>query len=220
VAAPLFALLGLVLLLAAVPSDIAVAQSATGGHTLAALAQDEDDDGTDVSYDEDEGGARRNVVSVRNRADQRMRIRANIQLARVPGTRAEPYNVAIAYATCRDCQTFSIALQIALISRTASTIAPQNGALALNYECERCVTVARAIQYVVQVDDPTQVPDGVRELIRELDRELRDISRLARAGQVTLAEAESRISAVITRFRDVATSLYEQRSEELMPTTP
>ena len=72
----------------------------------------------------------------------------------------------------------------------------------------------------MQVEDPTQVPDGVRELIREMDRELRDISRMARAGQIVLAEAENRINAVITRFRAGATSLYEQRAEEMMPTTP
>ena len=219
-AAFLLPLPALILLLVAIPFDAVGAQRASGGHTMAAVAQDGEDDGIDVSYDEDEGGTRRNVVSVRNRADNRMRIRANIQLARLPGDTAEPYNVAFAYGTCRDCQTFSVALQIVLISRTASRIAPQNGALALNYECHGCLTVARAIQYVVQVEDPTQVPDGVRELIREMDRELREVARLAAAGQMTIADAESRINAVITRFRSVATSLYEQRSEEMMPTTP
>lgn len=174
----------------------------------------------DVTLTEQVSGGGQNIVQVMNRDDQRMRIRGNVDLNRIPGDRAAPVNYAAALASCTDCQTFAIALQIDLISRTASAIAPQNTAIAVNVGCTRCVTVARAIQFVVQVDDPREVPENVRELVREMDRELREIAQLGRQGQITLLEAETRINALIDRFRDLGTSLYEGRDGATEPTSP
>jgi len=153
------------------------------------------------------GGAGRNVVYVLNRSDGRTRMRSRIRLVHVKGDRAEPVNAAFTYASCTDCQSFAVALEIALVAPNASVIAPQNRARAINYECTRCVTVARALQYVYAVDDPDQIPDNVNRLTHDMEKELRDIER---DRNVTPADASARISAVIAQFQDLNASLQDE----------
>lgn len=185
-----------------------------------AVARPAADDEPDITNSEQSGGDFANIVTVTNRTDNRMRVRGNIEVNRILGDEVTPLNQATAYAMCTDCQTFSIALQINLISVHAKTIRPQNAAIALNYSCTRCVTVARAIQYVVQVEDPREEQSDVSELVRELNRELRAVAREARSGRMTVVQAESRINAVIERFRSLGMSLYEDRNEQTETTTP
>ncbi len=192
---------------------------------------DASDAGTDeedgISYEEEDddelrgrGGGGRNLVQVKNKTDGRLRIRGNIQLNRIRGERVQPENVAIAYnQACVDCQSIAVALQVNLISRSASYVAPQNLAVALNegdeqQRCVRCTAVARAIQYVYSVDDSTEVPEDARALIWELDRELR---RIHSDRDVKLPEAEARVNAVIARFRTVAQLILEYRDEKVTP---
>ena len=159
----------------------------------------------------------RNVVFVLNRKDGDLRVRGRVRLVHVKGDRAEPVNAAFAYSSCTDCQSYAVALEIALVSPNASVIAPQNQARALNYECTRCVTLARAIQYVYAVDDPDMVPDNVGRLVREMERELRDVSRDRR---ITPAQADARVSAVIAQFQDLNTVIRDELVGTEDVTTP
>jgi hypothetical protein len=154
------------------------------------------------------GGGARNVVIARGVADGAIEVSGSVQLNRVPAPRVAPVNMALATASCTDCQTLAVALQIDLIPRDASWIVPENSASAVNYECTRCYTVARATQYVLQVDDPTTVPPDVAALARELDLEL---VALQSRGAASIAEAEARIDAVLGRFTSLAASLADQR---------
>ncbi len=104
-----------------------------------------------------------------------------------------------------------MALQIDLVSRNAHDVTPQNYAYAINYQCTGCTTVARALQYVIPVDDPNQVPDEVREPQRQMDAELR---QAAHDPHETLDQAEARVNDVINQFQDLANSLYDQRDIE------
>lgn len=163
-----------------------------------------------------EGGPR-NQVKLRNQTDGRLRIRGNVQLNRITGPEVKPVNVAYAYGSCTDCQTIAVALQLNLYSRGAPVVTPQNGSLALNYQCTRCVTVALAYQYVYPVDDPKQVPPEVSDLIRSMDRELQ---ALHSDKSVTLSEAADRIDSVVNRFIQFAESLNAQRAETTDVTSP
>lgn len=164
--------------------------------------QDESDDDDPEAEDADDvkirenggGGGGKNVVRVRNRSDGRLRVRGRIQLNRISGPTVEPINLAFAYSTCTDCQTIAVALQLNLISRTATYVAPQNVAIAVNYECSGCRTVARALQYTYSVDDPNAEVAEVRDLIREMERELRAVRQ---SRGITVDEAEARVNAVV-----------------------
>lgn len=134
---------------------------------------------------------------------------ASVELRIVPGPSVAPANFAAAYASCSDCQTVAVALQIALYQKNASTVAPENVAIALNIECTRCWTVAHAIQFAVPVDDPNNPPENVRRLMREMERELRDIS----TKDFSIPEADARINAVLGQFRELGTNLIRDRQE-------
>lgn len=163
------------------------------------------------------GAGGKNLVQATNRVDGRLHVAGQVQLNRIPGPTAEPYNLARAYASCTGCQTLAVALQVNLIGQTPTFVSPKNAAVALNYECTGCHTRARAFQYVLQVDDPTQTPPRVQQLVARMNQELNAIQ----ADQsVTLPEAEARVNAVVAEFQDLAFSLNDQRDETTETTSP
>ena len=174
----------------------------------ASVAPDEDKDVERGEEASDEGSS--NIVHVENRVDNRFRLRGRVDVAHVEGLTASPVNHAEAFASCTDCQTFAVALQIALIRKDATTITPENVALAVNFRCLRCFTSARAMQYVFQVDDPDEVPERVSDMVETMNAELRGI-QLTRG--ISIAEANARIDAVVAQFNDLAASLNEQRQD-------
>jgi putative peptide zinc metalloprotease protein len=184
----------------------------------AAAASTADEQPAALSSEVVPGGGGHNNVNAVNRVDNRLLVRGSVELEHVPGPSAAPVNQAQAFASCNGCQTFAIALQIALISKTASSITPQNYAVAVNYQCNGCVTVARAIQYVLQVDDPTQTPDDVRNLVDQMQDQLQALTHDNSIAQADQAEAV--INNVIAQFTELGQSLNDQRQEETQPTTP
>lgn len=190
-------------------------QQATATETPATPDQD-----TEPAVEVDEetrGGGSTNRVTLVNHTDGRLRVKGRIQLSHSPGDRATPENEARATGSCRECETFAVALQIALIARTASTIAPVNQAVALNDHCSHCLTVAIALQYVVQVDDPAVVPDEVADLVQSMQAEMQAIAHDRRQ---TLSQAETRLDAVINRFQTLALSLYRTRDQAMADAAP
>jgi len=165
----------------------------------------------DVTLTQRIGARDANVVTILNRSDNRMQVRGNLDVNRIPGDQAVPVNYAAAVASCTDCQTFAVALQIDLISKAANVVALENTAIALNVGCTRCITVAHAIQFVVQVDDPREVPEDVDAATKEMDKDLRDIAKLARDGQIDTATADARVKALLDRFRTLGRSLYQRQ---------
>jgi putative peptide zinc metalloprotease protein len=150
-----------------------------------------------------------NIVMAVNHSDGRLAIRSNVQLVREPGMIAAPQNFAFASASCADCQTVAVALQLNFASTDARYIAPQNVAVASNEGCTRCTTIALAYQVFFTVEDATATPDGVNQVMRDLDAELRAVST---DPTMTVGEAETRIVSVIQRFMAYAPSFDQQRS--------
>jgi hypothetical protein len=154
----------------------------------------------DGSWREFERGGGRNVVSVDNDRDGRFRARGSAELDRIRGDEVTPNNIAQAHARCTDCQTIAVAVQVALYRRGARTVAPVNRAVAVNEDCTRCVTVARAIQYVIPVDDFREVPREVNELVRRVDREANYFERIKDLDRMDPREAEGRLNQLIADF--------------------
>jgi hypothetical protein len=147
----------------------------------------------------------RQVVRLFNRTDGRLRMRGKVELNTIRGDDVTPFNLAEARATCVECQTFSIALQLNVYEREAQTLLPENRGVAENEHCTGCVTVARAVQYVIPADEPNHVPDRAESLIRELERELRRIH--SESNRISAAEANDRIQKVLDQFNDLGQSM-------------
>ena len=170
-----------------------------------------DDQDGDGNGDEFRTGNGRNEVILHNCTNGRLRVRAAIQLNTIPGHVVDPLNEAFAEGSCVDCQTLSVALQIDLYSaEKARDVEPANFAVPINTGCTRCLTVARAIQYVQAVDDPRDVAEDIDATVDALAAELTSIQS---DPTVTLPQAEARLNAVIGRFNALGGSLNQQREE-------
>jgi hypothetical protein len=187
----------------------------------------EDEIDVEVEELEDSSGGPRNAIKVCNRKDDRLRIRGRIQLNRIPGDTVRASNESLAWSSCRNCTSLSVAMQVNLISRTASTIAPRNEAFSYNYGCHGCLTVGLAYQLNYQVDNPREVPDKVRGLVRDINDELRalhsdqELRKLhARDRKAALDQIDARLESVFSRYEELKTDLSSQRREASEDDTP
>jgi hypothetical protein len=198
----------------------ATSPAASGDGTPAGKANEGDEKGNNSIQSfrgdgtkEDEGrgkGSGKNIVQLVNKENGQMLIRGSTQLNKIWGPNVTPLNLATSQGSCTDCQTYAVALQINLISRKATNIAPENAAIAVNIGCTRCQTYAQALQYTFQVDDPSEVPPRINGLLKRMERE---INSLKTKKGVTFAEARTRIADVIAEFKDLAASLNKQERE-------
>jgi putative peptide zinc metalloprotease protein len=159
-----------------------------------------------------------NIVRLKNTDNGRFLARSSVVLDRVGGKTVDPRNEAWAESSCTDCQTVAVALQVVVYKPGAPTVTPQNLAVALNTNCTRCVTVALAFQYVIPVGNegdqgPTKVPKRVRQLIRELDRELNYFEQFTTATEIDPAVAESRLVSIINNYAELKQHLSAMREE-------
>src|SRR5205814_9051219 len=77
---------------------------------------------------------------------------------------------------------------------------PVHFAYALNVECKRCITVARAIQDAISVDDPNAVPDDVSRVIADMNRELRYFSGIKSLSELDPQTAMQRLDTVMSQY--------------------
>ena len=117
----------------------------------------------------------------------------------IMGDVVDETNSAVSYASCTDCHTTSIAIEIILVSGSPSTFTPTNQAIAINYLCNLCETFASAYQFVVQGSGPMHfTADGNRELkdIRKAIRQLRD-------QDLSPFELQAQLDPLIARLQKV-----------------
>src|SRR3712207_4881629 len=92
--------------------------------------------------------AQDNEATAINQEDGSTQIDIAFDFQRVVNGIVGQTNAAQAYASCTECQTIAIAIQIILVSGDVDVVAPQNIATAVNTECMTCLTVAWAYQFV------------------------------------------------------------------------
>ncbi|HEX2233551.1 MAG TPA: hypothetical protein VHG69_09320 [Thermoleophilaceae bacterium] len=119
-------------------------------------------------------------------------------------------NAAVAFASCEDCQTVAIAIQVLIVTAEhPDVVTPTNLALALNVECTTCVTVALAYQLVFGTGDPLHLTAEGRREIARIRNELR---RLRHAGLDPL-DLAAEVDALVERLKQVLRT-------ELVPRRP
>ena len=63
-------------------------------------------------------------------------------------------NEAYALASCTGCAAVAVSFQVVLVIGEAATVAPENIAVSVNYECSSCLTFSLAVQLFVTLDGP------------------------------------------------------------------
>jgi putative peptide zinc metalloprotease protein len=124
--------------------------------------------------------------------------------------------VNFAYAYAHDCNTgcqaVAVSFQVVLQDKNAKSQAPQNVALAINYQCHACGVFAYADQYVVDVPRGTRLPSMTRH---QLDAIRRQADSDVRA-QLPFSELDGRLHALATELAtDVDAGLQNARVPEM-----
>jgi len=177
------------------------------------IEDDQGDQGNRANQDngdEFRTGNGRNEVVLHNCTDDRLRVRAAIQLNTIAGRVVKPLNEAYAEGSCTHCQTLVVALQVDLYDERATDIEPQNYAIAINNDCQHCVTVALAIQYAQAEEHPRDVAGDISDTVSSISDTLAAIQR---DPTISLADAEASLNVAIARFNELGGALLEQRDE-------
>jgi putative peptide zinc metalloprotease protein len=122
-------------------------------------------------------------------------------------------NAAVAFASCADCQTVAVSIQVVLMMNDPSVVTPTNLAIAINQGCTLCETLASAYQVILTTDGPVHfTPDGYRELAA-IRRELLEI----RHAGLSIEEIVARLDELMDRFLRV---LSDEIVEAGPPSSP
>jgi putative peptide zinc metalloprotease protein len=120
---------------------------------------------------------------------------------RVAGDVVDNGNAAVAFASCENCQTVAIAIQIVLVTGDPSVVTPTNLALAYNFECTLCETMASAYQFVFGNGDNMRFSAEGRRALAEIRKEFHDLRK--ESEQLSLAEIDARVEQLVDRIREV-----------------
>jgi putative peptide zinc metalloprotease protein len=94
-------------------------------------------------------------------------------IKRVAGDVVDNSNAAVAFASCSNCRTVAISIQVVLVTGNPSTVTPENVALAINQNCTSCETLATAYQFAISTHGPVRFTQVGRKEIHEILKELR-----------------------------------------------
>lgn len=108
-------------------------------------------------------------------------------------------NAAVAAASCTDCTTIAIAIEIVLVESTPTVVAPQNIAIAYNDQCSLCVTVADALQFVIGTGGVVRFDHEGVMILHEVRKELEAIKH----ETLTLDQLQAIIHDVHDKIQDV-----------------
>ena len=161
-----------------------------------------------------QGGEVNDAVAV-NTEDGGSVFRLALSLRYVADGVVDQENLAIAYASCTDCQTVALAFQVVLVMGGASTVVPTNEAIAVNDECVECLTYASATQIVISVDGPVVLTSEGRRRLRELEARLRDLED--RLPELTPAQLITEVEAVEAELLEVLETELVPAGQELGP---
>jgi hypothetical protein len=122
--------------------------------------------------------------------------RLAFSIKRVAGDVVDSTNAAVAFSNCTDCRATAIAIEVVLITGDASTVTPTNLALAYNFECQSCISIADAYQFVFSTGGQVHF---TAEGNRELAQIRRDLEALRRQD-LTPDELQARLEEIVGRL--------------------
>jgi putative peptide zinc metalloprotease protein len=108
-------------------------------------------------------------------------------------------NAAVAYASCEDCRTIAVSIQVILVLSDPNTFTPENLALAINEGCISCETLASAYQFVLGTGGHVRFTAEGRQRLAALRKELLE---LINSG-LPIAELQARIDELMDELRDI-----------------
>ena len=145
--------------------------------------------------------AQDNAAVAINTKDGGTVFRFAFNIARVGSDVVDNTNAAVAYASCTDCTTVAIAIQVVLVTGDPSVVSPENYAIAINQQCTLCETLASAYQFVFGTGDPVHFTAEGNQELAQIRREFQQLRK--DADSLTAAQIQARVAALVDRLRVV-----------------
>jgi putative peptide zinc metalloprotease protein len=149
--------------------------------------------------DDDDNGRHDNAAVAINTKDGSSIFKFAFTIRRVAGDVVDETNTAVAYNECEECRAVAVAMQIVLVVGHPSVVTPENVAVAVNYECTLCESLAMAYQFVIGVPADFEFSE---QALREMARIRKEIRRL-RKEELSIDELHTRIDALADELRTV-----------------
>jgi putative peptide zinc metalloprotease protein len=108
-------------------------------------------------------------------------------------------NAAVAYSSCTSCSTTAIAIEVVLVEGDPSVFTPTNVAIAINNECNLCITFASAYQFTVQSSGPVHFTRDGNQAIHDI----RDQIKALEDQTLTVDELRAKLDALMRQLADV-----------------
>jgi putative peptide zinc metalloprotease protein len=108
-------------------------------------------------------------------------------------------NVAVAFASCAECQTVAISIQAILIFSDPSVVTATNTATGVNYQCYLCDTAALAYQWLFTTGGPVHFTAEGNRKIAEIRRKLQALRDSGLSG----AELQAAVDALMADLEAV-----------------
>ncbi|MEY2420380.1 MAG: putative peptide zinc metalloprotease protein [Acidimicrobiaceae bacterium] len=116
-----------------------------------------------------------------------------------------PGNAAIAIASCTNCQTVAIAVQIVFVIGSPTVFTPENAAVAANVNCSFCDTLATAYQFVVQSSVPVRFTNDGKHQLHDIWKALKDLQN----SGLTVMEIQAKVDELMTELAHVLATEVE-----------
>jgi putative peptide zinc metalloprotease protein len=108
-------------------------------------------------------------------------------------------NAAVAYSSCTSCSTTAIAIEVVLVEGDPSVFTPTNMAIAINNECNLCVTFASAYQFTFQSSGPVHFNEEGLRTIHDIKKAIKDLEDQT----LTVDELRAKLDALMNQLADV-----------------
>jgi putative peptide zinc metalloprotease protein len=140
-----------------------------------------------------------NTAIAVNTKDGTTLIKVAFAVRHAMGDVVDQSNAAVAYASCTDCTTAAIAVEIVLVEGNPNVVTPTNLALAFNELCSLCVTVADAVQFVEGTGGVVHFDAEGNRILAQIRQELESLKHQT----LTLDELQAKIDQITAQIRDV-----------------
>ena len=191
-------LLGLLIALLAVPG-IAHAQETATPETTAESPSAAAESGDPL------GGGDNLALAVNTKDDSSL-IKFAFDVRRIMNGAVDDANAAVAVASCENCLTIAVAIQLVMITGDPEVVTPTNLALALNVDCLACETFASAYQYVFTTGGNVRFTGDGQQAINDIRKQIAD-----------LLEQGLDFTTLDTELGVLVEELYAVVDTELMP---
>ena len=125
--------------------------------------------------------------------------RLAFSIKRVAGDVVDSTNAAVAFSSCTDCTSTAIAIEVVLITGDASTVTPTNLALAYNFECQSCISIADAYQFVFSTGGQVHFTAEGNQELTQIRRDLLALQK----QDLTPDELQARLEDIVGRLMTV-----------------